>query len=146
MFQASASQKFGIQSLLFPTFSLLHSFKLWSLQLAFKSILGLPWWRNHLPMQDTCVWSLIWLDPTCHRATKLMHQNYWACALEPRSHNHGAPGLQLLKPMLPRVRALQQEKPPQWEARAPLLESSLYSLQLKKKPLQWPTSSTAKIF
>ena len=32
--------------------------------------------------------SLIWEDPTCCRATKPMHHNYWACALEFRSHGY----------------------------------------------------------
>ena len=27
-------------------------------------------------------------DPTCNRATKLQHHNYWACALEPRSRKY----------------------------------------------------------
>ena len=36
------------------------------------------------------------------------------------------------KPSLPRACALQQEKPPQWEACAPLLENSPCSLQLEK--------------
>jgi len=32
---------------------------------------------------------------------------------------------QLLKPMYPKARALQQKKPPQWEVCAPQLEKSL---------------------
>ena len=36
------------------------------------------WLRIHLPMQGTRVWSLVWEDPTCHRATKPVHHNYWA--------------------------------------------------------------------
>ena len=56
---------------------------------------GLPWWLSDkefcLTMQETHVQvrSLIWEDPTCHRATKTMPQllslcsraqepNYWA--------------------------------------------------------------------
>ena len=39
-------------------------------------------------MQGTRVWALVWEDPTCHRATKPMHHNYWAYALEPASHNY----------------------------------------------------------
>ena len=49
---------------------------------------GVPCWlsgiRVHLPMQETQVWSLVWEDPTCG-ATKPMHHDYWACALEPGS-------------------------------------------------------------
>ena len=38
--------------------------------------------RILLLMQGTWVWSLVWVDPTCHRATKPMHPNYWDCFLE----------------------------------------------------------------
>ena len=47
----------------------------------------------------------------------------WACVLEPRSHRCWAHGLQRLKPKHPRACALQQEKPPPWEALAQQLES-----------------------
>ena len=57
----------------------------------FKTLLVVQWIRICLLMQGTQVRSLTWEDPTCRRATKPMHHNYWACALEP------AP--QLLKPM-----------------------------------------------
>ena len=45
------------------------------------------WWRIHLPKQETRVQSLVQEDPTCCQATKLVHHNYWACALESRSCN-----------------------------------------------------------
>ena len=60
-------------------------------------------------MQGTRVRSLIQEDATCHGATKPVRHNYWACALEPSC---------------PRARAPQQEKPPQWEARALQLEKA----------------------
>ena len=72
------------------------------------------WWRVHLTMQETWVWSLIQEDPTCHRATKPVSHNYWACALEPSNHNYWAPALQLPKPAARRARA-PQKKPPHWE-------------------------------
>ena len=50
-----------------------------------------PWWRICLPMQETQVWSLIWEDSTCCRATKPVPHNYWACALESRSRNCWCP-------------------------------------------------------
>ena len=53
--------------------------------------------RIRLPTQGTWVLSLVWEDPTCCRATKPMHQNYWG-----------------LRPPT--------EKPLQWEACAPHLE------------------------
>ena len=55
-----------------------------------RTTLGLPWWlrlRIYLPMHETRVPSLIREDPTCHRATKPVCQNYWTYALEPRSGN-----------------------------------------------------------
>ena len=71
-----------------------------------------------LPMQGTRVWALVQEDPTCRRAIKPVHHNYWACALESKS--------QLLSPRAtttearaPRACAPQQEKPLQWEACAP---------------------------
>ena len=69
------------------------------------------WLRIRLSMQGTRVRALVREDPTCSGATKPMHHNYWACALELMSHNYWA--------RAPRARAPQQEKPPQWEARAP---------------------------
>ena len=57
------------------------------------------WWlRIHLPVQATQLRSLVREDPTCHRATKPVHHNNWACTLEPTSHNYWAHMLQLLKP------------------------------------------------
>ena len=89
----------------------------------FKTFSGaslvVQWLIIRLPMQGTGVRALVWEDPTCCRATKLVHHNYWTCALEPASHNYRAHVPQLLKPVRPRACALQQEKPPQWEARAP---------------------------
>ena len=38
---------------------------------------GSPVVRIHLPMQGTQVWSLVWEDSLCHRATKPVHHNYW---------------------------------------------------------------------
>ena len=54
--------------------------------------------RIRLPVQGTRVRALVWEDPTCRRATKSMHHNYWACALEPASHNYWSRVPQLLKP------------------------------------------------
>ena len=67
-------------------------------------------------MQGTWVRALVREDPTCRGAPKPMRHNYWACAPEPASHNYWA--------HVPRVRAPQQEKPPQWEAHAPQLEKA----------------------
>ena len=86
----------------------------------YRASLVSHWLRIHLPMQGTWVRALVQEDPTCCGATKPVCHNYWACALEPASHNYWAQVPQLLKPThLERARAPQQEKPPQWEARAP---------------------------
>ena len=58
-------------------------------------------------MQGTWVRSLAREDPTCLRATKPVHHNYWA---------HSP---QLLKATHPRACAPWQEKPQQWEAHTP---------------------------
>ena len=68
------------------------------------------WLRIHLPMQGTWVQSLVW---------------------EQRSHepcSNKGHVLQLLKPTYPGAHVLQQEKPLQWEACTPQLESSPHSL------------------
>ena len=49
------------------------------------------WLRIRLPMQGTQVRALIREDPTCRRAAKPVRHNYWACALEPASHNYQSP-------------------------------------------------------
>ena len=49
---------------------------------------GFPWWfhiKNHLPIQDTCIQSLVQEDATSHEATRPVHHNYEACVLEPES-------------------------------------------------------------
>ena len=61
--------------------------------------LVVQWLRIRLPMQGTRVRALVWEDPTCCGATGPVSHNYWACV-------SGAC-------------APQQERPRQWEARAP---------------------------
>ena len=73
------------------------------------------WLRAHLPVWEKRVWSLSRKDPTCHGATKPMHHSYWARG--------------------PTARALQQEKPPQWEA---------CTLQLEKACMQQRRPRQAK--
>ena len=96
-----------------------------------------------------------------------VHHNLQAHALEATNHKYWAYVLQLLKLMLvhlwahiqqllsprataaevcmPRAYALQQEKPPQWEAHALQLESCPHSLQLEKACAKQQKPSTAKI-
>ena len=70
-------------------------------------------------MQGTQVRALLREDPTCPGETKLVRHNYWACALEPVSHNYWSLCATTTEAHAPGARAPQQEKPPQWEARAP---------------------------
>ena len=81
------------------------------------TFLIVQWIRIFLPMQRTRVQSLVWEDLTCLRATKHMHHNYWACALEPGIHNYWSP--HTLDPMLCNKRSHCNEKLVQWEACAP---------------------------
>ena len=83
-------------------------------------------------------------DPTCHGASKPVCHNYWTCALEPGSCNCWAHVPQLRKPTHPRA-STPQEKPPQWEARAPQLESSPHSPQLEKSLCSNDDSAQPKI-
>ena len=78
---------------------------------AFGASLVVQWLRICLPMQGTRVRALVWEDPTCRGATRPVRHNYWACILEPVSHNYWA--------CASGACAAQQERPRQWEARAP---------------------------
>ena len=115
-------------------------------------------------MQGMWVRSLVREDPTCHGAIKFVCHKYWACALEPSSHNYWAHMPQLLEPAqprahtpqllcprtitteactlwgpcaattearVPRARAPQQKKPPQWEAHT--LQQRVAPARHKKK-------------
>ena len=68
-----------------------------------RGVPGGPVVKNIAADARSRVWSLVWEDPTCCKATKPERHNYW-------SHVPGA-------------RALQQEKPLEGQARAPQLSS-----------------------
>ena len=74
------------------------------------------WLRICLPMSRIWVWYLVWENPIllCRGANKPLCHNYWACALEPGSHNSWAHVPQLLKPVPHNKRSHCSE----WEARA----------------------------
>ena len=74
-------------------------------------------------MQGTWVQSLVQEDSTCCRATKPMHQNYWAHVLQPRKLCVAA-----TEARVPGVCAPQQEKPPQWESCTPQQRSCLFTV------------------
>ena len=85
--------------LFFIFFFLFFSFFLLNVS---RASLVAQWLRICLPMQGTLVRALVWEDPTCRGVTRPVSHNYWACA-------SGA--------CVP-----QQERPRQWEARAPRWE------------------------
>ena len=72
----------------------------------------------------------------CHMPWRkqVCDHNYWTYALEPESRNYWAHMPLLLKAVCLRDRALQQERPLQWEACAPQPEHCPCSLQLEKSP------------
>ena len=80
-------------------------------------------------MQETWVQSLIWEASICHAATKLLHHNHWAHALEPKSCNHWACERNW-------TCALQQEKPLHWEVHTPQLRVAPAQHQRKPKQQQ----------
>ena len=94
--------------------------------------------KNLPPMQEAQAQSLIQEDPTCLGETKamgsqLLRPGAWATE----------PTVTLLKPACPRACA-SQEKPLQWEAQAPQLESRSHSRHIEKKSAQQQRPSTAK--
>ena len=89
------------------------------LKLLGRASLVVQWLRIRLPMQGTRVQALVREDPTCRGATKLVRHNYWACALEPASHNYWSLRATTTEARAPRARAPRQEKPLRWEACAP---------------------------
>ena len=94
--------------------------------------------KNLLPMQETQVRSLVQEDPMCWSTAKSVCHNNWPCALEHGSYNYWSPHS--------RARALQQEKPPQWEACTPQLDSSPHSPQPEKSPHSNKEPSTVNDF
>ena len=85
--------------------------------------------KNCLPMQGTRVRALVQEDPTCRGATKPMCHNYWACTLEPESHNYRPHVPQLLgparlEPVLYNKRNHHNEKSMQHNEEQPLLATT----------------------
>ena len=85
------------------------------------------WWISRLPVQEAWTPSLTWGDPTCCGVTKPVLWSLGAAATEPTC---------------PRACA-SQEKPGQWEACAPQLESSPLRAT-REKPVRHQRPSAAK--
>ena len=114
----------------FPMLEIHHNKLLY--KVSGRTSLVVQWLRICLLMQGTRVRSLVREDPTCRRATKPVHHNYWACVL------------QLLKPACLEPVLHNKEKPLQWEARAlqwrvafsPQLEKAWVSPRSNEDPVQ----------
>ena len=102
-------------------------------------------------MQETWVRSLVQEDPTCHRATKPVHYNYWACAPEAGRHNYWSP--YALEPVLRSKRSHCNGKPTPCHKEWPLLAATRESLwramktrhKSKKKGNPIPPSLTTTV-
>ena len=94
------------------------------------------WIGTCLPMQGPWVWSLIWENSTCFRATEPVHHNYWSpWARGFMSHSYWSWVLQLWKPKHPEPlihnkRRHRNEKPAHHN------EESFSSPQLEKAHIQ----------
>ena len=91
-----------------------------------RTSLVVQWLRICLPMQGTRVQSLVQEDPTCHRTTKPVCHNYWACMpqlLKPV----------LLEPMLHNKRNHHNEKPTHRSEESPPLATTRESPQAATK-------------
>ena len=75
-------------------------------------------------------------DPTCRRATKPMHHNYWDCALEPGSCSYWIPCTQNTCSTIRKATPMR--------SLLSAMKSSPRSPQLREKPSQQWRSSTAK--
>ena len=104
-----------------------------------KSIFwGLPWWLSG--KESTCQFRECGFEPWSRKiphgrgATKPVHHNYRACALEPVSHNYWAHVLQLpkptrLEPVLHNKRSHRNEKATHHKEESPPLTATRESLR-----------------
>ena len=91
-------------------FSVLHSRSLWVIYVKYSNV-WLSWWLSG--KESACQCKRLVIDPwsMCLGANEPMCQNYWASALESRSHDHWVHMTQLLKSAHPRPWAPPQKKP-----------------------------------
>ena len=62
-----------------------------SLKVMLRANLVGQWLRTCFARQETPVWSLIWEDPTCLKASKPVRRNCWVHTLEPICCNYWSP-------------------------------------------------------
>jgi len=100
---------------------------------------GLPWWLSGGESPCQCRFDP-WPGKILHATEQL---NPCATTIEPVLLEPGNCNY-WMKPAQPRARAPQQEKPPQWEAHAPQLQSCPCSLQLEKSLPRRPSAAKKK--
>ena len=85
--------------------------------LIMKDFQGLPWWRSGY--ESACQCRGHGFDPWSGKIPRATEQlSLCATTTEPASRNYWSPCATTTEAHAPTARALQQEKPPQWEARA----------------------------
>ena len=105
-------------------------------QSSFWASLVVQRWRIRLPVLELWVQALVREDPPCHGATKPMHDNYWASALDPGSHhNYGSPCS---------LGSMHCNKRSPCNRKARSAREHLHSPPLEKSPTQQWRHSTAK--
>ena len=78
-------------------------------------------------MQGTRLWSLVWEDSTCHRATKPVCHNYWSLGSGTREPQLLSPRAATTEPMFHNKRSHHNEKPQQRVAPFTSTRESLYT-------------------
>ena len=99
--------------------------------------------RTHLPTQETWVQSLIWEASICHAATKPLHHNHWALAVEP-SCNYWACERELPKSTCLEPVLCNERSHCHWEVHTPQLrvapaqhQRTLKQQKSNKDSVQW---------
>ena len=86
-------------------------------------------------MQETQVWSLLWEDYTCHRATKPVPHNYWSPSSRAHELQPLSPHTTITEPRVPHSKRSHQNEKPMNHSR---------SLQLEKASVQQQRPSATK--
>ena len=116
---------------IWPSLGDCNHFYPFSLIRKFRASLVVQWLRIRLPMQGTRVQALVREDPTCHRATKPVRHNYWAC--EPQLLSLHATTTEA---QVPTAHALQQREVTTMRSPRTATKSSPCSPQLEKARAQ----------
>ena len=128
----------------------------WKKEWMGRASLVAQWLRIHLPMQETRVRALVREDPTCRGATKPVHHNYWARALEPLSHSYWSPcswslcsttreatavrSLRTTMKLAPLAATREKPARSNEDPMQPKINKYIYLKKKKKKKNEWGTS------